>query len=199
MLYEGSVLKNFSKLTDKHKKQSSGGVLSKFTEKHLFRSFIFNKAAAWKPETSGSSHWRCFIRECALITFANSAGRNFFVGVSVVKVQFWGAATLLKKISTQMLYCEICKLFKSNYFEEHLWMSTSKLYLKKESNVVFSCEFCELFKKTYFVKVLQKARSETPVRGSVFSKIASLMVWRSLAVLKRDFSTGISLWILSNL
>ena len=115
------------------------------------------------------------------------------VGVSLVKLQFWGAATLLKKISTQVLFCEICELFKSNYFEEHLWMSTSK------SNVVFSCEFCELFKKTYFVKVLQKARSETPVRGSVFSKIASLMIWRSLAVLKRDFSTGISLWILSNL
>ena len=55
MLYERSVLKNFSKLTDKHKKQSSGGVLSKdvlknfakFTEKHIFRSFFFNKAAGW--------------------------------------------------------------------------------------------------------------------------------------------------------
>ena len=115
------------------------------------------------------------------------------VGVFLVKLQFWGAATLLKKISTQVLFCEICELFKSNYFEEHLWMSTSK------SNVVFSCEFCELFKKTYFVKDLQTARSETPVRGSVFSKIASLMAWRSLAVLKRDFSTGIFLWILSNL
>ena len=91
------------------------------------------------------------------------------VGVFLVKLQFWGAATLLKKISTQVLFCEICELFKSNYFEEHLRMSTSK------SNVVFSCEFCELFKKTYFVKDLQTARSETPVRGSVFSKIASLM------------------------
>ena len=35
MLYERSVLKNFSKLTDKHKKQSSGGVLSK--EKMLLK------------------------------------------------------------------------------------------------------------------------------------------------------------------
>ena len=29
VFYEKGVLKNFSKLTDKHKKQSSGGVLSK--------------------------------------------------------------------------------------------------------------------------------------------------------------------------
>ena len=29
MLYKKSVLKNFSKFTDKHKKQSTGGVLSK--------------------------------------------------------------------------------------------------------------------------------------------------------------------------
>ena len=43
VLYERGVLKNFSKFTDKHKKHSSGGVLSKdvlknltkFTEKHL--------------------------------------------------------------------------------------------------------------------------------------------------------------------
>ena len=35
MLYERRVLKNFSKLTDKHKKQSSGGVLSK--EKMLLK------------------------------------------------------------------------------------------------------------------------------------------------------------------
>ena len=35
VFYERSVLKNFSKLTDKHKKQSSGGVLSK--EKMLLK------------------------------------------------------------------------------------------------------------------------------------------------------------------
>ena len=29
VLYKGGDLKNFSKFTDKHKKQSSGGVLSK--------------------------------------------------------------------------------------------------------------------------------------------------------------------------
>ena len=46
-------MKNFSKLTDKLKKQSSGGVLSKgvlknfakFAEKHLRRNLYFNKVA----------------------------------------------------------------------------------------------------------------------------------------------------------
>ena len=45
------VLKNFSKFTDKHKKQSSRGVVSKdvlknfakFTEKHPCRSLFINK------------------------------------------------------------------------------------------------------------------------------------------------------------
>ena len=33
-----------------------------------------------------------------------------------------------------MLSCEIYKLFKNNYFEEHLWTSPSKHYLKRASN-----------------------------------------------------------------
>ena len=69
VLYKRGVLKNFSKFTEKYKKQWSGGVLSKdvlenftkFTEKHLFRSLLFNKVAGWKPETVRSSHWRCSV------------------------------------------------------------------------------------------------------------------------------------------
>ena len=53
LFYKRGVLKNFSKLTDKLKKQSSGGVLSKgvlknfakFAEKHLRRNLYFNKVA----------------------------------------------------------------------------------------------------------------------------------------------------------
>ena len=33
-------------------------------------------------------------------------------------LQFWGPVTILKKTPAQVLSCEICKLFKSNYFEE---------------------------------------------------------------------------------
>ena len=67
VLYKRDILKNFSKFTEKHKKQPSGGVLSKdvfknfakFTEKHLCRSLLFNKVSGWKPETVRSSHCRC--------------------------------------------------------------------------------------------------------------------------------------------
>ena len=63
VLYKRGDLKNFSKFTDKHKKQSSGGVLTKdvlknfakLTEKHLCPSLFFNKAAGCKPETVRSS------------------------------------------------------------------------------------------------------------------------------------------------
>ena len=53
MLHKIGVLKNFSKFTDKHKKQSSGGVLSKdvvkklakFTEKDLCLNLKISAAA----------------------------------------------------------------------------------------------------------------------------------------------------------
>ena len=64
-------LKNFSKFTDKHKKQSSRGVLSedalksfaKFTEKHLCRSLFFHKVTGWKPKNVRISHWRSSVKE----------------------------------------------------------------------------------------------------------------------------------------
>ena len=54
----------------------------------------------------------------------------------LIKLQFWGPATLLKKIQTQVFPREICKLFKNNYFEEHLWNAASKHYLKRDSKTV---------------------------------------------------------------
>ena len=71
MLYERVDLKNFSKFTDKHKKQLSGGFLSKdvlkkfakFTEK---TSLPFNKVGSRKPETVRSSHWRCSVKKVFL-------------------------------------------------------------------------------------------------------------------------------------
>ena len=51
------------------------------------------------------------------------------------KVAVLGSATLSGKTPTQMLSCEICEIFKNNYFEEHLWPPASKLYLKRDSNI----------------------------------------------------------------
>ena len=112
-------------------------------------------------------------------------------------MQFWGPATLLKKTPTQLLSSEICKLFKSNYFEEHLWMPSSKLYLKRDYNTsVFLWTL--LFKKTYLVVDLRMTGSETPIRWSLFNKVASETTWKYLAVLERDSSKGIYPWALWN-
>ena len=64
VLYKRGDLKNFSRSTDKHNKQSPWGVLSKdvlknfakFTGKHLCWSLLFNKVAGWEPETVRSSN-----------------------------------------------------------------------------------------------------------------------------------------------
>ena len=46
------------------------------------------------------------------------------------KVAFLVPATLSKKTSTLVPSCEI-----SNYFEEHLGMSTCKIYLKRDCDI----------------------------------------------------------------
>ena len=74
MLCKKGDLKNFLRFTDKHKKQSPGGVQSKdvpinfakFTEKRLCWSLFFNKVAGWKPVTVRSSLWRCSVKRGVL-------------------------------------------------------------------------------------------------------------------------------------
>ena len=133
------------------------------------------------------------------LTNSESSQEKTCVGVSfLIKLQFWKPANLLKKAPIQVFSCEIWKFFKKNYFAEHLWTFTSKLYLKRDSNTGVFLWFCVLFKNTYFVKDLWMAGSETPVWGSLFNKVASLTTWRHLTVLERDSSTGISLWVLRN-
>ena len=58
VLYKTGDLKNCSRYTDKHKKQSPGGVLSKdayknfakFTQKNICWSLSFNMVVGWKTE-----------------------------------------------------------------------------------------------------------------------------------------------------
>ena len=121
--------------------------------------------------------------------------RKFHRSLFLIKLKFWGPATLLKKTPTQVLSCEICEIFNNNYFEEHLWTTASKLIWKETPRQAFSCKFCELFKNTYFKQHLRTAGSKTPVRGFLFNKVASLTAWRPLTVLERDSRTGTFLWI----
>ena len=163
MLYKRNDLKNISGSIDKHKKQSSGGILSKdvlkilakFTEKRLCCSLFFNKVADWIPEAVKSSHRRSSVKKMFLksstsvsepavhrsstqnrcIWMIHKIHRKSLCGsLFLIKLQFWGPATLLKKTPTQVPSCEICSLFKNNYFEEHQWTCASKLYLKEDSS-----------------------------------------------------------------
>ena len=68
--------------------------------------------------------------------FTKFTAKNLCWSLLLVKLQFGGPATLLKKTSNQVLSSEIYKLFKNNYFEKHLWTSASKHYLKRDSNTV---------------------------------------------------------------
>ena len=146
MLYKRSVLKNFSKFTDKHKKQSSRGVLSK--EKKMFLKILQNtqtaifvavsfltKLQAGSLKLSETATGDVLWNKVFLKNFANFTEKNLCWSLFLIKLQFWGPATLLKKTLTQVLCYETCKLFKNNYFEEHVWTSTSKPYLRRDSNI----------------------------------------------------------------
>ena len=50
VFFKKGVLKNFSKVTAKHKKQPSRSV-SQNSQKKIFAGVFFNKVADWKPET----------------------------------------------------------------------------------------------------------------------------------------------------
>ena len=67
-------------------------------------------------------------------SFANFTGKHLCRSLILIKLQFWGLTALLKKTPTQTFSCEVCEIFENNHFEEHLWATTSKLYLKRDSN-----------------------------------------------------------------
>ena len=87
-----------------------------------------------------------------------------------------------KKLRAASLKQNLMVLMKKRvYFEEHLWMSPSKLYFKRDYNTsVFLWTL--LFTNTYFVVDLRTAGSGTPVRGSLFNKVASVTAWRHLTL-----------------
>ena len=110
---------------------------------------------------------------------------------------FWGPATLLKKIPTQALSYRICKHFKNNYFEEHLWTSAFKHYLKKRlEHRWFPVSFVNYLRTLIFWRIYK--RLVLPVRKSFLNKVETLTAWRLLIALERDCLTVISLWILRN-
>ena len=84
---QNTVLKNTKSSPVKRKYVPKN--FAKFTEKHLFRSRLFNKVAGWKPETFRSSHWRCSVKQGALKNFANSTGDILCWSLFLIKLHFW--------------------------------------------------------------------------------------------------------------
>ena len=76
---------NFSRFIDKHKKQSSGGVMlnfvnisGKFCKIYRKTSLLLPfKVAGWKPKTVRSSHWRCSAKNDVLRNFVSFTGKFF--------------------------------------------------------------------------------------------------------------------------
>ena len=133
VLYKRGDLKNFSKFSHKYKKQSSESVLSKdvlknftkFTEKNMFCGVSF----LTKLQAINLKLAEVTARVLKSLQILQEK-KNLFL----IKLEFWGSATLLKKTPTQVFSCEIYKLFKNNYFKKRLWTSASKRYLKRDSN-----------------------------------------------------------------
>ena len=119
---------------------------------------------------------------CSWIIFT---GKNLCWSLFLIKLQLWEPATLLKKAPTQVLSCESCKLFKNNYFEEHLWTSASKLYLKRDSNTVVFLWILGISQEHLFCRGSMNGWFWNTSAGSLFNKVASLTAWRHLTVLER--------------
>ena len=141
MLYKRGVLKNFSIYTVKHKKRSSGAVLSKVALKDFpnFSENIFTGVSfyqSFKLET-----WNCqkqplemFRKKKPFLKILEISQENTCVAFLFNEVAFWGPAFLLKNTPMQVLSCKISQIFKNSYIEEHLWISACNLDLKGDSN-----------------------------------------------------------------
>ena len=87
---------------------------------NLLRS-IWNLLTAQSPSVI-SNHRRCSIKKTNLITFT---GKYLPWSFYFLKLQSF-YKLYQKKSSTQAFFCEYCKIFSNNYFEEHLRMAASE-------------------------------------------------------------------------
>ena len=66
-----------------------------------------------------------FCKKVVLKNFADFTGKHPFSSFFLIKLQAWRPATLLKKTPAQIFSCEICRIFKNTYFQEHLQTAAS--------------------------------------------------------------------------
>ena len=121
MLYKRDVLKNFSKITDKLKKKSSGSALSKdvlknfakFIEKHFCGNLFCNKVAGCR---SGGF-------------LAKFTGKHLCQSLYLNKVADLAYNFIKIETLAQVFSCEFCKIAKNTFFTEHIW-ATASLYIR---------------------------------------------------------------------
>ena len=174
VLYKRGDLKNFSRFTYKHKKQSPGGVLSedvlknfaKFTEKCLCWSLFFNKVAGLKPETDRSSHWRCSVKRGVLKKGHTGVSEPAVHRSSTQNRCFW----IIHKIHRKK---PVLKSFFKVFF---IVLGPCNVIKEDSSTGAFLLNFQNFLEHLYFEEHL----------------------WTSVSklFLKRDSNTGVLLWIL---
>ena len=74
----------------------------------------------------GSSHWRCAVKKRYSQKFRNFHRKTPVLESLLNKVAGLGLQFYQKETSTQVFSCEVCKIFKSTYFEGHLWTTASE-------------------------------------------------------------------------
>ena len=88
-------------------------------------SFLVTKilvSVFWSPK---SSHQRCSVKVDLLKIFSNFTGKDLCWSLFLIKLQAFRPLTLLQLDSNTGVFLQICKNFKSTYFEEHLRKTAS--------------------------------------------------------------------------
>ena len=74
-----------------------------------------------------SRHWRCSVKKGILKSFKNFKGNHLYWITFLIKFRLSDLLLYEKETPTQTFSCEICEIFESSYFEEHLLSSASEL------------------------------------------------------------------------
>ena len=81
-----------------------------------------------------SSHQRCSVKKGTVKNFANFTGNHLCWSLFLIMLQVFRAATLLKRYSNTEFSYEICKIFKSTCFKDHLRKTASTCFTSEYYN-----------------------------------------------------------------
>ena len=85
---------------------------------------------------SRSSRPELFCRKAALKSYAEFTRKHPCWSFFSIKMQDGDAWNFVKKTPTQILSCEICKIFKNTYFKEHLRTTASACQVLQQTTLL---------------------------------------------------------------